>query len=250
MKKYILILSVLFCGGYTTLSAQANSSPVSTSKTKKALQLREYKNSISFGGGAGLSPTTINNDILLASVFNVSYQRDLIKRLSIELQFENFHTNSFPDFATHEYAYNGEPTDAVKNYILTELDANTALNWAWVRSNTASLGMNMLFHMIEKKHCRFSVYAGIGVVNMSGVEYSLRSWSYNIETLKITSFKDDTRQFNVNYWFSDCGLRCSYIFMDRFALGIDLGYFRMSYLKKMVDSDTYLKTNLFFGIRL
>ncbi|MEG1909628.1 MAG: hypothetical protein RR190_01515 [Bacteroidales bacterium] len=253
MKKYIFILSILFLGGFVSLYAQKNAysidSSTSQKKIKKALQLRDHKNMISFGGGTALGTVT-GPETLFASIFNVSYQRDLIKRLSIELQFENYHVNSFPDFATHSFAYLGQETEAVKNYILTELDASSAMGWAWVRSNTASLGMNVLFHMVERKHHRFSVYAGIGLNNMSGIEYRLTGYLFNRETLKLISYTDDTRQYNANYWFWDCGLRYSYIFIDKFALGIDFGYFRTPYFEKIVDSDVYFKANLVFGVRL
>lgn len=245
MRNNKVFLIILFLFTTSFLCAQNTSdTTLQTTKETKQKQLSKHKNMVSFGLGTGVA----RYNKTPALIYNASYQRDIIRRLSLELHFEQYRTNTFPDFATPEGSYSHSPILEVKKFINEKIKEGY-MDWEWMRTQTTSLVVNVLFHMVENVHHRFSVYAGLGYVNLNGLAYGISSYQTDVTTGAVIGYHDDTRQYNANYWLWDCGLRYAYTFADRFSLGLDVGYHHTPYFLKMVESDIYCKANLYFGIR-
>lgn len=163
------------------------------------------------------------------AVYGFSYQRDLVRRFSLELDIQSSYRNGFPDFAD-AYVYSDAVGNSitgigdipeVKDYLQEQAAQGSNLNnLAWIRHNSLAITVKPVFHMIDNEHHRFSVYAGIGYYFADGLCFRAEQMFPTVTPMDFTTF---TSQYHINGLAGNAGLRYEYTFLTHYVIGIDAG---------------------------
>ena len=153
------------------------------------------------------------------AIYGFNYQRDLIRRFSVELDVQGSYRNTFPSAAnTHIYDDPLQPytklddMPEVREYISQWLgDGNDPRNFIWLRHNSMAITFRPVFHMIDNVHHRFSAYAGIGWYFVDDLRYTLDA-----------IYGSSLKQNHVSGLAGNVGLRYEYTFLEKFMVGLDL----------------------------
>lgn len=164
------------------------------------------------------------------AVYGFSYQRDLVRRLSLELDVQNSYRNTFPDIADAPAVtttdspggYDGlADMPSVRDYIDRWIAAgNDPNNLTWLRHNSLAVSVRPVFHMIDTGHHRFSAYAGIGWYFADGLCFETAALFPEIEPENYTA---STWQYHVSGLTGNAGLRYEYTFLEHYMVGLDAG---------------------------
>lgn len=153
------------------------------------------------------------------AIYGFNYQRDLIRRFSVELDVQGSYRNTFPSAAnTHIYDYplqsytKLDDMPEVREYISKWLgDGNDPRNFIWFRHSSMAITIRPVLHMIDNVHHRFSAYAGIGWYFVDGLRYTLDA-----------TYGSSLKQNHVSGLAGNVGLRYEYTFLEKFMVGLDL----------------------------
>lgn len=159
------------------------------------------------------------NKYYVTAIYGFNYQRDLIRRFSVELDVQGSYRNTFPSAAnTHIYDDPLQPytklddMPEVREYISQWLgDGNDPRNFIWLRHNSMAITFRPVFHMIDNVHHRFSAYAGIGWYFVDDLRYTLDA-----------IYGSSLKQNHVSGLAGNVGLRYEYTFLEKFMVGLDL----------------------------
>ncbi len=152
------------------------------------------------------------------AIYGFNYQRDLIRRFSVELDVQGAYRNTFPREAN---AYNSDnplqpytkldDMPQVQEYISQWLgDGNDPRNFIWLRYNSMAITIRPVLHMIDNVHHRFSAYAGIGWYFVDDLRYTLDA-----------IYGSSLKQNHVSGLAGNVGLRYEYTFLEKFMVGVD-----------------------------
>ena len=164
-----------------------------------------------YSGPAAGGGVSFGQKYRATAVYGFSYQRDLVRRLSLELDVQNSYRNTFPDIADapavtttdNPGGYEGlADMPSVRDYIDRWIAAgNDPNNLTWLRHNSLAISVRPVFHIIDTGHHRFSAYAGIGWYFADGLcfetaalfpeiepeNYTASTWQYHVSGLSTTA---------------------------------------------------------------
>lgn len=163
------------------------------------------------------------NKYYAKAIYGFNYQRDLIRRFSLELDVQASYRNTFPSVATPkftgEYLRYPELGDRpeVREYINDWISkGNDPNNLIWLRHNSLAISFRPVFHMIDNAHHRFSVYLGVGWYFVDGLCFKAEA-PFSQET-----YTTATWQYHVSGVVGNLGLRYEYTFLERFMAGVEV----------------------------
>lgn len=205
----------------------------------------EYRNSARVYGGVALMGVyhyyyyTLEdgmrtNDIVFptSAVYGISLQRDLLPRLSLELDLQNCYLNTFPNIADATLSpiinegFFGDyqsllEMSAVRNYIDGKIaEGENPNNIVWQRRSSTSLTLKPVFHMVNKPNQRFSLYAGIGCYISDQLEFKVDCLYPELWPEDYTAY---TYQSHIFGLAGNVGVRYERTFAEHYLVGVDLG---------------------------
>ena len=163
------------------------------------------------------------NKYYVTAIYGFNYQRDLIRRFSVELDVQGSYRNTFPDVATPKFTGEylkypelgdrPEVREYIDDWILKGNDPN---NLIWLRHNSLAITFRPVFHMIDNEHHRFSAYLGVGWYFVDGLCFKAMA-PFPQET-----YTTATWQYHVSGVVGNLGLRYEYTFLEHFMAGVEV----------------------------
>lgn len=209
----------------------------------------KYKNMFRVHGGVGYGSREYYENMLMmlpvqASV-GFSYQRDILRRLSVELEFGGTYMNSFPrEMHTVFPLISNQDINKELWALMYKYSLEGKYHVNFYKVLTYELTFRPVFHMISNSKHRFSVYVGIGYVKYDCTEFRF-AW-HTIGDPE--SFGTRTAVAYPDALSCDYGLRYSYTLFDKYCFGIDVGRRRnVPWIAVPILSDN--RVELSFGIR-